>query len=400
MSRMARLLTVVLCGAVVTSAVVARAQEETKPINASITVGGILSDNRDSAPDGSEEDNLDIYARPLIQLMHEGEMTLLDLYYGPSYRWRSDPSQIQNEHEWHHDLNLTGRLKVTPNTTLRARERFNFTDDPDITGGGVNIRRDASYMMNRLYAGINQTMGERMNLDLVAHHMIKRYDDSDIADMYDEEVARAEFTARRKLTETFVGMGLIGAEMVSYEKIDDIERSYDSVFAGLGLAKQLGDRISVNALGGVQMADYDDGTIGSETVPIIRVGLDADVSESVSLTARGAHKLDNAYSFPYTSQRHTSVFANLAWRTSKVLTLSAFGEYRFEEYEADTVNPQLGVTSGDETTILAMATAAYKLMDKTTVALSYSIEDVDTSSPDVGATFTRNTGRVALTQEF
>ena len=75
----------------------------------------------------------------------------------------------------------------------------------------------------------------------------------------------------------------------------------------------------------MQVAEYDDDMIDSETAPLIRVGVDAQLAENVSLVARGSHKLDNAYTFPYTSQRHTSVNATVAWRTTEDLLLSAFG---------------------------------------------------------------------------
>lgn len=397
MSRVMRSLAVVLCCVVVANIVLAQAQEEKKPIGISLQVGAQATDNRDSAPDGQEEDNVDIFARPRVDLMYSSESAVLDLYYAPSYRWRSDPSAIQNEDEWHHDLNVDGRLRVAERTTLRARERFNYTDDPEITEGDVNLRRDSSYLMNRAEVGISHDLTDRLNMDLLGKHMVKRYDDDQIADNYDEQLASAELAARQKLSQTLVGMGIVGAEMVDYEEINGVKRGYDSVLAGVGVEKMLSEMVSVHALGGVQYAEYDDPTISSETAPLVRLGAMAKVSDTVRFTARATHKLDNAYSYPYTSQRHTSVYGTVLWNATARLDLSAFAEYRYEKYEADTVNPALAVNSGDETTVLGVASATYKLLSKTKVSLSYVIEDVDS---DVSTTFTRNAGTLSVTQDF
>jgi len=386
----------VLSGVIVANVVFAQAAEEDKKaIGASVEVWATATDNRDSTPD--EDSNIDIGIRPRVDLMLETEAALLDLYYAPSYRWRSDPSDIQNEHEWHHDVSLMGRIDITDTTELRARERFNFTDDPDITEGGVNLRRDASYIMNRANVGINSFLTPTFNVDLVAQHMIKRYDDDAIADAFDEEIGSAELSARKKMSESLVGVAMVGVEMVSYEEFNNIERGYDSYFGGLGLEKTLTDRVTINGLGGVQAAEYDDGSIDSEVSPLVRLGLNAKLADTVNLIARGTYKLDNAYSYPYTSQRHTSVFANLMWSATQELGISAFAEYRHEDYDADTVNPGLNAASGDETTVLAVLRASYKILSKTTVSISYLFEDVDS---DVSPTFTRNAGTLALKQDF
>jgi len=398
MSRMTRLLVVVLSGVVLGNVVFAQENgPEKKLFGGSVEAWGTATDNRDSSPDGMEEDNIDVGIRVRGDVKLETEAVLLDLYYAPSYRWRSDPSDIQNENEWHHDVSLMGKLKVTESTELRARERFNYTDDPDITEGGVNLRRDASYIMNRASAGINSFLTETFNVDLVAQHMIKDYDDGAIADNYNEEIGSAELSARKKMSESLVGVAMLGAEMVSYEKFNGIERGYDSYFGGLGLEHKLTPTVTLNGLGGIQAAEYDDDTIDSEVSPLVRLGLKANLAESVALLVNGTYKLDNAYSYPYTSQRHTSVFANLMWAATEALGLSAFAEYRLEEYEADTVNPGLNAASGDETTVLAVLSASYKILSQTTVTASYLFEDVDS---DVSMTFTRNAGTLALKQEF
>jgi hypothetical protein len=399
------LLPAVIIGGCLIGAFGTAASEGSDPFRLALTVRGAYSDNRDSTE--VNEDNTDIYIGPEIGAYFEYERSLADLYYAPMYRYRTDPSAIQNEDEFHHDLSIRLEHWLTPRFLVRARERFNFTDDPSITEGGATLRRDASYAMNRVNVGVNYLMTEQTGLDLEGRHMIKRYDDDDVADQSDEDRTGLAGALNRHLDE-YTSVGLIGSyDEYDSDNAESIERGFAVILGGLGFNKQFSPHLAMALKVGAQFVEYDedDDQLDEETVPYGNISLTLAGTPDTRILLEGDYSVQNAYSYPFASMEHTHVFAKGEVKVSPKIKLSVTGEYRVEEYDEDGLTAKAfeelvdagRPTRGEETTVLATASAAFWMDDKTSISLTQLYEDVDS---DVFVSFTRNATQVAFSRRF
>ena len=87
-----------------------------------------------------EESNFDLYLAPRIDVVADLVRTKLDAYYQPYYRYRTDPSDIQNEDEFYHSLGLNMDHEFTEQSKIRLWEKFDLTDDPAVEEGAITIR--------------------------------------------------------------------------------------------------------------------------------------------------------------------------------------------------------------------------------------------------------------------
>lgn len=409
MTKVARLMVVVMCGVIILSGLPWAAAIEGTPINIHADAGATVTDNRDSAEDGFEESNVDLFIGGRFQFLMDWESALLDLYYAPRFRYRTDPSVIQNDSEWQHELNVIGQISPLSRLTLRAQERFNFTDDPSVDEAGATLRRDSSYLMNRVdvLAALDVTQTLETSLDVA--HMLKRYDDDDVAARSDEDRITVGLNARQGLSSTMTLIGRVALqsfELEDYIAADGsltLPRGFDALQVGVGLEQTFSRTLVGSIIAGIQSAEYEDAALDDETVPFVSAQLAAAPAETVQLRAQVSHMLVNAYAYPFSSQKHTSLFGQAQWDVTSMLMLSAGLEYRIEDYDADTVNPAVTADAfpkdreGEENTFIGTLAAKVKVTPSTAVQVAYSLEDVDS---DVFATFTRNAGTISVSQEF
>jgi opacity protein-like surface antigen len=388
----------------VTVSAQSQAQEESgRALGGSVTVGGVSTDNRDSAADGAEESNVDLFVQPIAELNLQGDSTALELLLGPRYRYRSDPSAIQNEDELHLDSRINFSHRFSEQTSVRLRDQFNYTDDPEVEAGNAVLRRDSSYLMNRAMAGLNHKITQTLAVDVQVNHMLKRYDDSATAARSDEDRLHAGLILSRELNQTLSALLLVGAERTDSENDLGLDRGFDTAYAALGINKSLTQKTAFSLIAGAQGAEYEDDDLDSQVSPYLRASVKSEISRTLVFNAQASHQISQAYSYPFSSQNHTSIFGKMDWQAMSRLQLGLFLEYRIEDYDSDSVSESapasafLADRSGEEITLLGRASATVKLADRTKVTLAHLIEDVDS---DVFVSFTRNATSLTLTQEF
>ncbi len=399
--KMRSALLVAMCGTALAAGRASAQQQEGKVLGAAVEVGATATDNRDSTPDGKS--NTDIFARARLSALLDWQTAVLNLYVAPGFRYRTDPSSIQNDTEFHITGNADFKAALTPTTAFRADENLAYTDDPQIDAGNVITRRDSTFIANRVSAGIRQDLTQTANVDLYGWNQIKRYDEETVARISDQDQTGGELTGRLMLSDTLAGTAMVGAEMYDTKDYYNLQRGFDTYYGGLGAEQAFTQTILVNGMVGVQQATYEDDQIDDMTSPMARVGIKAQVAQNAYLTGQIRHQLDNAYSYPFVATKHTSAFAKFDLQATKMLGFGLFGEYRLEDYDSDMVSPSapaeafLKDRSGQETTILAMASASLNLTQTTKVTLSQLYEDVDS---DVLVSFTRNATTLSLIQDF
>lgn len=375
------------------------------PIRFSLEIRGERTDNRDAVAN-DKSGNVDFFIKPRIDALFNWDRTVLDFYYIPVFRWRSDPAPMQDKNELNHEAGVLWRHELSPRVKLRANDRFYRTDDPESEEDGWTRRRDFSYIRNRAGAGMNIELDRLTQLDVSGRHMMKRYEESGVANEADEDLAAGELMLWRQVQRTLAVYGWAEYSSFGYGANPVIDRDFDAHIGAVGIQKNLAGDMRLGARIGWQGVSYSDDRLGSDTSPFLlanvkgRTGGDARYELSVT------HKIRNADVYPFASQEHTDFTASVSKQTTPTVTVGITGSYQVGRYEAGTLpgdvqelleGRTLSRLDGNETRIVVEAEMAYAVSDRTTVKFVQRYEDLDS---DVSVSFTKNTSAVALVQRF
>lgn len=200
--------------------------KESDSFKFSMTVLTEVTDNRDSSADA--DNNVDVYLRPRISKTSSPDITRVEFSYAPSYRYRSNPSDIQNESELMQDVGMSIVHTPSPRVRLSLEERFNLTDDPAIHDDKVD-RPDSTYILNRARGFAGYELDRRSSVDFEIKSTIKRYDESIVARTSDEDITGLNMTYWRELQKD-VGLLVTGGRTVyNYDNYNELERDRKSV---------------------------------------------------------------------------------------------------------------------------------------------------------------------------
>jgi len=370
-------------------------------VRLSVNARADYTDNRD-AWEGDEESNADVYIRPRVDVLFESESTLFDIYYAPALRYRSNPSDIQNDTEVQHDFGLTAKHRPSRRTVLRLSEQFDLTDDPSVTDGGRTFRGDQSYYANKLRVGVDHMVTRKSEVEVYAQNRVKRYDEDAMADRWDEDRTDVGTKLIRRLGQN-ARVNVEGRySSYGYENEAAIVRDFDSVLLAVGAEKALSKHLSIGGQLGGQTQSYDDDGIDDSTNPFLSLFVRGNTTPALRLTGGVTHAVRDSDAYPFASQEYTEVRGIVDWDTTPQTTLTLSGTYRISDYEdvipsAVPLVTLLGEPEGDETTIDVYGQLAFKISDQMTVLLRQRFQDVDS---DVWVSFTKNTTSLELTKYF
>ena len=407
MIRTVALSILILYGVVAIATMASAQQKESDMLKFSGSIYGEQTDNRDSMPKG--EKNFDTYIKPRmdIHLVSEDNSSTMDFHYAPYYRYRSNPSSIENDTELFHDLMLTLLHQSSPATALRASEYFYRTDDPAIDQSGVNLRRDCSYMLNYAEIGMNYKLSDKLTcVDLAARSTVKRFDDSVVAGESDENNMGVCLTAWRQVQRTLAALLVLDAAKYGYDSYLGIERGFQAISAGAGLEKIVNRNVSFNLRGGMIAVDYEDKSLKSESQPFVSFDLTV-TRPAARIKAALAYLLRDSDVYPFASQECIQLDTTMQWDFSELLTFGVNGTYRVGKYSDNTLTPtaqayqsaSIFQTSGNEKTLILGGDITYKFgpVSTTSIKLSQTYEKVDS---DVSISYTRNATGLMLSQQF
>jgi hypothetical protein len=330
----------------------------------------------------------------------------LVFYYVPSYRYRTEPSDIQNESELQHDLGLVGKATVVPDRfQMRASERFNLTDDPEVVEGGTTLRRDSSFMLNRAELGGLLMFDTRTQLDLRGQHSIKMYDEKSVADENDETSMDGRLLLYREMVSGKLGVMLTGEyQTFDYESSRDLDRGFGSTAGGLGLEMRPGKYLRGTVYAGYMQLDYQDSEMGSASAPYANILIRLAPHDMTEARVTASYMLRNADVYPFASQEETAVGVGLTWRPEVSWTVDAGCDYRHGSYDSDSApvsssDPTYVVPAGgDEDRIVLQGSVKYTFAsESTSIKLGQTYEDSDS---DVSYSFTRNATRLEFNKGF
>jgi opacity protein-like surface antigen len=382
-----------MCGAYL------QAEELGQPVRFSIGVSGRMTDNRDAVED-NKQDNVDLFVRPRIDVVYEGGNAKVDLFYIPSYRYRTEPGDNQDDSTWQHEFGVLARREVSKRTRLRVNDSLLVTDDPKIEEGGVTLRGDLSYFKNVIEGGLNYDLLEFSNVDISLNNSIKRYEDDDIAATSDEDQTTIKAQHRHQISRTLRSVLTGSYAMYGYDDELELDRNFNSLTAAIGVEKAF----TPNLLGGVsvgwQTRDNEDSDLDSDGAPYVNATIEGLANADLRLGLVAGMGVRDADSFPFVAQEYSEIRGFSVVNVTPKLALRVVGTYRMSEYDEEDVPTALAgmnITGGDEVTIVGDAQLSFAVSEQIALEVGHRFEDIDS---DIGQSYTRNTSRIGGTVSF
>jgi len=417
MTKTWRLIAGLMCGGSVLGTVGAFAADSTgaEPVDFSVTLRAEHTDNRD-ASETDEESNNDFYVTPRISVYADTDRTRYDLYYAPSYRYRTDASDTQNDSEFLHDLGVRLTHRPSDRTELRLYDHFEYQDDPSIDENGATVRDNQSYILNRAELGVRQDLSRQTYADLMGAYRMKAYDDSDVAQQSDEDMAEGRLLLWRQVTPSLALHGAGSVLMYGYEDVtvtpeeraalaeqgvftsESLERDFDILMGVVGAEQVFSPEFRAGLEGGVQAVEYASDTMDSEVFPYAKVDLTVSPTPANRIKAEVTHGVRDSDVYPFASQEFTELRAGIEIDANALLTLGLNGTVRESTYDEGALPAEVPAAledeaSGDETTTVVEGNAGWKLNDISKLVFRQRYEDVDS---DVDESFTKNTSILEL----
>jgi len=365
------------------------------PLRFSAEVRGAYTDNRDSTP--VKESNFDTFLTPKVALGVDGQTYLIDAYYAPSLRYRSNPADNQNDSDLFHDLGVKLDLKPDSTLTFRVRENFNYSDDPAVDQNGVNVRENVSYYLNTIELGMKKRFSTYNEGDVYVRSMIKRYTEDTVAYDSDRDQLDVGGYLWRQIQPTLGVRAKASYSMYTYgsTKTEFADRDFNVLFGGLEMLKRLTPAFIGNLAVGAQMAEYSSPAIDSQISPYAQIGANGELRPDLRINAALTHGLRESYAAPFASQIYDQLSGRVELDTSETITVAAFGTYRISKYD-DGVDPTRSAKSGDETTTEVGADLTVRI-GQIALKVCQTYENVDS---DVYLSFKKNTTSASMLVQF
>jgi hypothetical protein len=373
--------------------VLAQADAPGKPIRFSVGVVAESSDNRD-ATEFDKQDNVDYFLRPRLDLYLGDPNSLLDFYYAPALRYRTEPGDMQDETDFQHHLGVDLRRGVSERLRLRLNDYLSVTDDPQIEENGSVVRGDQSYVANTVEAGLNYDLFRYSNLDLQVRNRIRRFDEEAVAALSDEDETSVRIQHRRSLTPTLRTLLTGEYRMYSFEETPLYTRDFDSVVLAAGLENSFTENVIGSLSVGWQTRDHDDEDIDVDDTPYVRADISGQLNPDLRVGAVAGYGIRDSDAYPYPSQEYTEFSGFTHARITQKLLLKVAGTYRLSTYEAINMLP-----GGDENVLVGDIELAFNVIEAMSLMVGYRVEDID-ADDGVGASYTKNSARVGATLSF
>lgn len=396
MKALAKLIVAVM--AVWTAVGTAVAQEPASdPWALSAGVNAQYTDNRDGV-DKNKESNLDITGEVRGDLRwRDGDRTRLDLFLAPSVKWHSDPRSTeegnpQNDEELFGSAGFALKHMPVPRVGIDLADTVTYTDDPEITSGGANVRQSANHWLNSARAGVSAEVTQKVGVNVTGESLIKRYDKQAVADEQDEDTVKGNAYLKYLMGSGVNVFGMVGVSDFSNES-QVRDRGSQVMTYGVGAEKIFSPDVIGKVVAGYQTAEFDDDAVDSQDTAY----------GSAEATLRAASptrvRLGATYGFfapnvsPYSVQKLASFWGAVDHDITGRLMVTLQGQYSDSDYDEE--GPDL---PGGSDKLGAVSLRGKYMMDRVwSVTAGYSYENWDS---DVRESFDRNTVDVGVKAAF
>lgn len=371
----------------------------------SLDIRADSTDNRDATV--KKYSNLDLSVQPRIDLKANGSVGELNMYYAPTWRYRSNPSSSQNDSQLFQDVGLRSVYKATSTVDLRLNDVYTMDDEPSVQKDGRNLRGDTSYSVNRGDIGTRVKMGgdEASEFDVNLFSVTKRFKEADVAKTSDEDGVGGTLNLWYRVYQNVAAALTVSQEAWDYKKVYNADRSFSMSAVAAGMDSTLTPTLRGSARFGVQSLDYKDSSIDGTVQPQINLALHGTASKDMKLMLSAAYRGRESGVFPFASQMSTEFSGTAEWAVKpKQFSVGMSLSYQDGRYDTDTVpatlltNPlYVNLKDGKARMIVAELHGTVVLEENSSIKLIQRFEDL---SSDIRDDYTRNVTSVVLSQRF
>ena len=391
-------------GLILAGHTVARAQdmdtdsEDTDPLKFTVSVIGAYTDNRDASK--IAESTFDFCLQPRLDAVSRWENNSSAVfYYAPAFRFRSDPSIYQNGNQLLHDLGLQLSHGFSDLVSVDLNEYFNYTDDPSVQENGASLRSDASFILNRVDAGLTYKFNPRASLAVSGNNTIKRFSEAKVAKDSDEDSVGGGLTLQGRVSKQMELLAVAEVESYAYKNSLNLERGVSTASFGIGMDSTFSPNFKAAIRGGLQMSEYDDSALDSSITPYGSLSLVVMPMPATRFSAGVSHSTRNSDVYPFSSQKSTAVTGGLEWdAVPSQLTLILTGAFQTGEYSADSLPADEALyPTGKRDAVMATAQAVFAIDNATSLKFVQAYENI---SSEVSESFTKNSTSLAVSRTF
>ncbi len=362
--------------------------------------GGLRFDDNRDAVKSDRESLTTLSVSPGARLNVDDQLTKAFLMYRPTLLWRDNPRDDQNSTELYHNAEASVEHAISYRTKVGVSDRFEMTDDPNVTAGGVAVREDASYWLNEAKGWMVHGLSDRVQLDLDGTYMIKRYIDNTFADQADEDRVLANAALRYKLDPVNSTFVFVGFDAPSYQDSD--RGDYLGYLLGAGLTREFSDDLKGTVAAGYKLLDYADAVTDDEGLPFFQLLAQYRVSINLAVTAQADYSLEPSDRVFYSSKEYSRLLLRGVYSVTESLSADAQVVYANGTYSEDSAvqqsaDPQT-LTGGDDTLMDYQVGLTFRPKARRYYSrVAYEYEDW---TSDVRESFVRNTVSATVGMEF
>lgn len=367
----------------------------------SLTAGAHYDDNRDAIKSNAVS-NLDLILRPRAALMYNLDETFLKLFYEPSLTWHSNPRTLPDPNPQHNEelfqaAGLDVARQISPLLGVKFGDVVSYTDDPDITVGGVAVRQNDTYLGNRAHASLDLTPTRATFARVDGEYSLKRYTEKVVADDQNEDLIESFATAGYTLVPGLNAFGQLGCSI-----FDNASTNWDrgaTVFSYAGgVEKIFNPDFSGKIILGYQQADYSDTTLGSKDGWMQQIEGVFGGSCTTRLRLMAEHGLYMPYVRPYSMQEMLTFRATVEHDFTRDLILTVFGQYTDSDYPSEhSPSENLDLPGGHDRMTDLGVTAIYRINRYFSCGAGYRFQNWDS---EVRESYSHNIIDISITGQL
>ena len=370
-------------------AVVGTQAADAKIWEVSATLKGFYDDNVTTAP-SNEIESGGIEFSPAMSL-NFGNGTDLDISAGYAYglRWYDDRPTDDQDHGL--ELGLSLNKAFTDTSRLSLSESYVVAQEPALLDGGTPLRLEGDNTRNTFQAGYKRILSGKTGVEVGYGNSLFDYDDSTFSSLLDRQVNSFNldgFYYLDEQTELVLGYKFAASDFdgpeVSQQGLlffDPDARDNDSHFAYLGLSRNLNAQLAVEAMVGIQTADFDNAdrmpdivTDDDPSSPYADVRFTWSYAEDSSLVG-GLMMLRTATDLRAADQETTAIYAQLRHRFTN-LSPDLYGTITGRYQTSELNGGGDGIDGKDEELNLFGLGLSYNISESLWAELSYNYDEL------------------------
>jgi hypothetical protein len=343
----------------------------------------------------NKQDSLTTSIEPTLLLNFPMERTFMGLRYGYGATYYSD--RPGGKIDQYHTVDVLFSHQFNTRLTLDMKDNIRRGIEPELVesfanGPPITTRRRGDYLYNSIDGTLVYALAQRWAASLGGVWQYWRFDETTNAVVNDRDIYQANAAiifAVSPRTHVGVNYQLERSEFVGTNSA----RNATAHTGFLSLARQFSPKLSLQANGGMEIREFDDGT--SQTAPSASVTASYNYGPDSAISAGFAYQISTTEAGGFRSTDSTSLFGSVNHRLTARLQASASIAYSISTFQ----NPISGSSSQaglEENAFRTGFSLTYAFRRWLSADLTYTYEELRSDVPD--RNFERN--RVDLGVRF